>query len=395
MFFTLNKAIHHAIQLNLFETWQSMPSAWMRFCHRVRWLLQWGFLGFAGVFSLRPLPVLAQSGVPFPVGAAGTGTDGMAGDATLESQAWISEVAGTFDTLWDTYLSLDSPYFAILLQATTYIVAVGFMLWAIAAVYKWQTSSYKQFPWQMIYTPLLVVFLFANGGQLTLLGLQAYKNLVYGANDYMLTQTYNGVSGRDLIKNANLQQGLNNTYQQKRESCFALNGQEATQCLEEVEAEMQAAAEKLGEQSSSGWTFNPVGRMFNDFMQLVVTGFLSFMAGTFHLIMAYALAVWASSAPIWIAIALYPAAKSSLQIFVSGLFAAMLSIWMFTILQIALASQQSAALGIHGLLYPFLGGFINPFLALFAGSMGFSAVFAASGVAMNTGVKLLRLRKGL
>ncbi len=239
----------------------------------------------------------------------------------------------------------------------------------------------------------MVVFLFANGGQLTLLGLQAYKNLVYGANDYMLTQTYNGVSGRDLIKNANIQQGLNNTYQQKREACLALNAAEEKQCLAEVEAEMATAAEQLGEESS-GWTFNPVGRMFNDFTQLVVTGFLSFMAGAFHLIMAYSLAVWASSAPIWIAIALYPAAKSGLQIFISGLFAAMLSIWMFTILQIALASQQSAALGIHGLLYPFLGGFINPFLALFAGSMGFSAVFAASGVALGTSVKLLRLGKG-
>lgn len=392
MFFTLNKTIYHAVQLHCFDSLQSVPSAWMRYYCSLRYLLQWGFLGFAAVFSCRPLPVLAQSGVPFP---AGTGTDGMAGDATLDSQAWISEVVGTFDTLWDTYLSIDSPYFAILLQATSYIVAVGFMLWGFSAVYKWQASSYKQFPWQMIYTPLVVVFLFANGGQLTLLGLQAYKNLVYGANNYLLTQTYNGVSGRDLIKNANLQQGLSNTYQQKQEACFALSGLEQEQCLAEVDAEMAEAAAQLGEDSPSSWSFlNPVGRFFNDFTQLVVTGFLSFIAGAFHLIMAYALAVWASSAPIWIAISLYPAAKSGLQIFISGLFAAMLSVWMFTILQIALASQQSTALGFHGLLYPFLGGFINPFLALFAGSMGFSAVFAAAGVAFGTSLKVLRLGKG-
>lgn len=390
MFFTLNKTIYHAVHLHCSDSLLSVPAAWMRCYFSLCYLLQWGFLGFAAVFSCRPLPVLAQSGVPFP-----TGTDGIAGDATLDSQAWISDLVGSFDTLWDTYLSLDSPYFAILLQATSYIVALGFMFWAIAAVYKWQASSYRQFPWQMIYTPLVVVFLFANGGQLTLLGLQAYKNLVYGANNYLLTQTYNGVAGRDLIKNANLQQGLNQTYQQKREPCFSLSGLAQEQCLTEVDAEMDAAAAELGADATSGWSFlNPVGRFFNDFTQLVVTGFLSFIAGTFHLIMAYALAVWASSAPLWIAISLYPAAKSGLQIFISGLFAGMLSIWMFTILQIALASQQSTALGFHGLLYPFLGGFINPFLALFAGSMGFSAVFAAAGAAFTTSLKVVRWGKG-
>ncbi|ANV89086.1 hypothetical protein AWQ22_15970 (plasmid) [Picosynechococcus sp. PCC 7117] len=389
MFLTLHQTIYHAIQLHCLDCFRWMPSVWLRLYCRLCWLLQWAFLGLLMVLSCRPLPLLAQSGVPFPAG-----TDGIAGDATLDSQIWISDIAGSFDTLWETYLSLDSPYFAILLQATSYIVAVGFMFWAIAAVYKWQAASYKQFPWQMIYTPLVVVLLFTNGGQLTLLGLQAYKNLVYGANNYLLSQTYNGVAGRDLIKNANLQQGLNQTYQQKRESCFSLSGLEQEQCLAEIDAEMDTAAAELGAESTSDWSFlNPVGRFFNDFTQLVVTGFLSFVAGTFHIIMAYALAVWASSAPLWIAISLYPAAKSGLQIFISGLFAGMLSIWMFTILQIALASQQSTALGFHGLLYPFLGGLVNPFLALFAGSMGFSAVFAAAGAAFTTSLKVVHRGK--
>jgi Ni/Fe-hydrogenase subunit HybB-like protein len=85
---------------------------------------------------------------------------------------------------------------------------------------------------------------------------------------------------------------------------------------------------------------------------------------------------------------MFPAGRSSLQVFLSGLFAAMLSVWLYTILQIALASQMNTGLGFHGLLYPFLGGLVNPLIALFAGSMGFSSIMAASGVVSGAAVKI-------
>ena len=78
---------------------------------------------------------------------------------------------------------------------------------------------------------------------------------------------------------------------------------------------------------------------------------------------------------------LYPAGKSSLKIFVSGLFAAALTVWLYTLLQIALASQLNSNLGLHGIMFPLLGGVLNPLVALFAGTMGFSSVMAAASVA--------------
>ena len=176
MFVRVNKIIYDSVESNLLEWTQKLPPSLVAGYVRVRSYLPWGLLGLFATLAWLPESAMAQIGItPFYENDTGLpsyvpqASPDQAGQDSLSALQAISDATSSFDTLWQTYLTQDSPFFGVVLHATNYITVTGFLLWALAAVWKWLESNYKKFPWQMMLTPVLIAMLFANGGQLTII----------------------------------------------------------------------------------------------------------------------------------------------------------------------------------------------------------------------------------
>jgi uncharacterized integral membrane protein len=306
--------------------------------------------------------LLAQ--VPFPAGSAanspvaqqtttnvsGLGSLGAAGTlngAKAAASASVSQLKG----LWELYTTPSGVYWLTIIQSLSPLLIVGFFCWAFVAVYKWNTSGRRIFPWDTLLPVIIVIFLFANNGTLLSGIVQAIHFLPEKITSVILDTAVKGVTGRQMIQATAANNAYKSVLNDKLSQCTDSKTRDACRQNAVKEAEAQAnQANRIGVPTPQGNGITDV--LAAPFMAAVgnvklafigaAIGILTTLAYSSHLFFGLIQVLWASLAPVFTAMHLIPNAPN-LKVFFSGFIGISLAIIFNSAFQVGTAMLLATA----------------------------------------------------
>lgn len=351
--------------------------------------------------------LLAQ--VPFPAGSPAndpvaqqttTSVTGLGSYSAQQSLTGAKTAAGAavsqLKDMWELYTTPTGVYWLTLLKALQPLLIVGFFCWAFVAVYKWNTSGRRIFPWETLLPVIIVIFLFANNGTLLSGLVQAFHFLPEKINTLILDTAVKGVTGRQLLQNVNAKSAYNQVLSDKLSQCTNPKTKDA--CVQDAYKEVAAQANqanRLGvpapDENTNILTAPLMGIMggFKLGMVQAFTYLLTTSSYASFFVFGLIQVLWSSLAPIFTATHLIPNAPN-LKVFFSGFIGISLALIFNSAFQVGSALLLATASDWDPLLLPFMTGLIGPVFAFLIAYLGITGVYATIGTAANAASKFIK-----
>jgi hypothetical protein len=360
---------------------------------------------------IRLYSLLAQ--VPFPNGSnpvaeQATSTNvsqtGAASAAlSLEgSKAAAGLAVKTLNGLWELYTTPSGVYWITLIRGLAPLLILGFFFWAFTAVFKWNTSGRRNFPWDALTPVIIVIFLFAKNGTLLSGMVQVAHFLPTKINTTILDTAVQGITGREMIQKTNAKNAYNQTLKEKGSACVGQKDQD--KCYENAKNDATAQAENANRGglpiqqpnlNALDIALNPVKTIASGFkLQMIgaTIAILTVLAYGSHLFFGLIQVLWASLAPIFTALHLVPNAPN-LKVFFSGFIGISLAIIFNSAFQVGTAMLLATASDWDPLLLPIMNGFLGIIFSGFIAYLGITGVYATIGTVASGGAKLIKMGK--
>jgi hypothetical protein len=353
--------------------------------------------------------LLAQ--VPFPDGSPAN--DPVAQQATTNvtvvgakgaeyalngSKAAAAAAVSNLKGFWELYTTPRGVYWLTMIKALSPLLILGFYCWAFVAVYKWNTSGRRTFPWETLLPVVIVIFLFANNGTLLSGLVQAAHFLPEKITAVILDTSVKGVTGREQIQAAAANSAYHAVLDKKLSACTVSKTKDA--CVQDAYKEAQAQADqanRIGAPTPQGnGPLDIVAAPFTaaaDSLRLAFVG--AFVLGLTSLSYCSYLAfgliqvLWASLAPVFTAMHLIPNAPN-LKVFFSGFIGISLAGIFNAAFQVGSSMMLATASDWDPLVLPIMTGLLGPVFSFFIAYLGITGVYATIGTAANAASKFIK-----
>ncbi|MCM1985099.1 hypothetical protein [Lyngbya confervoides] len=277
--------------------------------------------------------------------------------------------------------------FSQIQQAILPFTMIGVVLW-VYGLYRvsadqgfWSEESKQRFLWLFF-----VAILIGNDGYLLGAGIRVLNEVVMNVNRMALEASFNGVSNRDNIRNAQLNIQLGIIAGNLSQSCLKkTTDEEKSACLASIQSKALAQLKKQNA-NLLNQTWKGGSALAKNALEVTVLagpnlGAMSLwmtVSNAFLVISRVALLVWASSAPLWVAITLFPMNSRGINIFLMGFWSVGMIIVSYTLIHGFLAFLMATNIGLTPTMFAFLAGCLAP--------IGAVLIAAGSAVGLMVGL---------
>jgi hypothetical protein len=329
-----------------------------------------------------------------------TGIGSTIGSTYLRAQQAAQNLDYGLDNLWAGFYTKGS-LFSQIQNAILPFTMIGVVIWLYALFREASESGgiLSKEALNRLYWIILVAMLVGNDGYILGSAIRVLNEMVFQVNQMVLNASIDGVSNRDKIREAQLQSQFQTIASELANKCSGLaQAKDVDACQAKINEKALAIlkeknASLLTQIPKAGLTLGKValearfmGNTNNTLMAIslaVTNGFL--------IITRVSLFVWASTAPLWVAITLFPLNTRGINIFLLGFWNIGVVIVTFSMLQGTIAFLLATTIGVTPMTFAIVSGILAPVVAvLLAGGSSFALINAAGGA----GSKVVQVASG-
>jgi hypothetical protein len=302
-------------------------------------------------------------------------------------------VVSSFNQDWQDLANGNSEVFKAVVAVSALCGVVFVSFWSISWYSRLIQEGFShEILNEMVYPLLVCLMLTVNNGQLLSTTSLMFRNVAVNLNDKVLSITRNGITLRDAIRTANMDQAFALSVQAQMQECEKkpTNGQDnqgniinpreicQKEKADEIQKQAQAYKNKYGISSYSN-SWNPLdiaGQTINSMVQALSWIIFSGLQAAFQYVVQVTFLLNAYIAPIFLVLSLFPFGAKPIYAWVAGWLALTLVLMSYSIVCGMAASAIVNASNNNPLFLQLVQAILSPILALAMGSGGGMAAFS-------------------
>lgn len=288
-------------------------------------------------------------------------------------------VAKSFNQEWVDMVNNNNPVYIAIVSMSALVATVAIAWWSLDWYRIYCDEGFSTNLLTQAGAPILVALMLFNNGVLLANSSLLLRSTGETLNDQLLSMSRNGISFREAIRGANVNQALAQALSQKLKECQSLptaeideQGNSSNPQLECIDRESQKAkdeVDKYREQnnipSNAVSLLNPAavaGQIINSAVQGILFVVLGSMSGVTQIVMQQAYLLTAYVGPIFLTLSLFFGSEY-IRVWISGWVACILWQICYSAVVGSTASAIATAPQSDPLLLPLLQGLLAPILA--------------------------------
>ncbi|MBD2503905.1 type IV secretion system protein [Anabaena azotica] len=302
-------------------------------------------------------------------------------------------VVSSFNQDWQDLATGQSEAYKAVVSVSALVAVVLVAFWSVGWASKLSEEGLNHEIINEIVYPLIVcLMLTINNGELLANTSLAFRNIAVNLNDRVLSITRNGVTLRDAIRTTNMDQAFSIAVQNQLQQCESepesgvndqgdqINPRE--RCREEKINQAKQAAQEYKQKnglSSYSNSWNPVeiaGQAINSAVQALSWIIFSGLQAAFQYVVQVAFLLNAYTAPIFLALSLFPFGSKPIYAWIAGWVALTLVLICYSILCGIAASSIVNSSNSNPLFLQLVQAILSPILAVAMGAGGGMSVFS-------------------
>lgn len=304
-------------------------------------------------------------------------------------------VARSFDQEWVDMVNNNNPVYIAIVSMSALVATVAIAWWSLDWYRIYCDEGFSTNLLTQAAAPMLVTLMLLNNGVLLANSSLLLKSTGETLNSHLLSVSRNGISFREAIRGANVNQALAQALSQKLKECQSLPTSEIDEqgntsnpqqkCIEEESQKAKDQVDKYRQQnnipSNAVSLLNPAaltGQIINSAVQGILFVVLGSLSGLTQIVMQQAYLLTAYVGPIFLTLSLFFGSEY-IRVWISGWVACILWQICYSAVVGSTASAIATAPQSDPLMLPLLQGLLAPILAgLLAAGAGYG-VFQLGG----------------
>lgn len=304
-------------------------------------------------------------------------------------------VARSFDQEWVDMVNNNNPVYIAIVSMSALVATMAIAWWSLDWYRIYCDEGFSTNLLTQAAAPMLVTLMLLNNGILLANSSLLLKSTGETLNSHLLSVSKNGISFREAIRGANVNQALAQALSQKMKECQSLPTSEIDEqgntsnpqqkCIEEESQKAKDQVDKYRQQhnipSNAISLLDPAavaGQIINSAVQGILFVFLGSLSGLTQIVMQQAYLLTAYVGPIFLTLSLFFGSEY-LRVWISGWVACILWQICYSAVVGSTASAIATAPQSDPLMLPFLQGLLAPILTgILAAGAGYG-VFQLSG----------------
>lgn len=304
-------------------------------------------------------------------------------------------VARSFDQEWVDMVNNNNPVYIAIVAMSALVATVAIAWWSLDWYRIYCDEGFSTNLLSQAGVPILISLMLLNNGALLANSSLLLRNTGETLNDQLLSMSKNGISFREAIRGANVNQALAQALSQRLKECQSLPtseidaqgniSQPQKQCIEKESQKAKDEVDKYRQQnnipSNAVSLLDPAaltGQIINSAVQGILFVFLGSLSGVVQILMQQAYLLTAYVGPIFLVLSLF-LGSDYIRVWISGWVSCILWQICYSALVGSTASAIATAPQSDPLILPLLQGLLAPILTgILAAGAGYG-VFQLGG----------------